>query len=51
MSMGWEREHAGRKPDAKLTQEEIEALIKEQDGLCAAGLRAGQRRRSLKACK
>lgn len=35
MAWGGKREHAGRKPDPKLTQEEIEALIQEQGGLCA----------------
>ena len=35
MTWGGKRERAGRKPDPKLAQEEIEALIQEQGGLCA----------------
>jgi len=35
MPSGGKRQDAGRKPDPRLTQEEIEALIQEQGGLCA----------------
>ena len=35
MTWGGKREGAGRTPDPRLTQEEVEALIQEQGGLCA----------------
>jgi hypothetical protein len=35
MSSGGKRDGAGRKPDPKLTQEQLEALIQEQRSLCA----------------
>jgi hypothetical protein len=35
MTHGGKREGAGRKPDPRLTQEEFEAMVQEQGGLCA----------------
>ena len=35
MPSGGKRDGAGRKPDPKLTQEQLEALIQEQGSLCA----------------